>query len=228
MDIQYTLIRAKRKTLSMKVQPDGSLLVKAPPRATNTDIERFIKNNEKWISVHVENRKELFAKKNSFTLEPNDNLRLCGKLYPLKERAGGHAGFDEGVCFYVPQSMSDADIKRAVIVVYKALAGKILNAKVYKYAATMDVRFTGIKINSAKSRWGSCSALNKLHFCWRLVMADDDIVDYVVVHELAHCMFFNHSKKFWDFVGKVLPDYADRRRRLRDFEKVLAREDWDN
>jgi len=75
-------------------------------------------------------------------------------------------------------------------------------------------------------RWGSCSSRGSLNFSWRIMMADDAVIDYVVVHELAHLVEMNHSPRFWAVVAGVLPDYSKRRARLRLLNKKLEGEDW--
>ena len=84
-----------------------------------------------------------------------------------------------------------------------------------------------VPINSAKTRWGSCSGKNSINFSWRLIMADDYMIDYVVVHELMHIKVHNHSDRFWMHVAAVMPDYKERRLQLKEFQKRVANEDWD-
>ena len=84
-----------------------------------------------------------------------------------------------------------------------------------------------VKINEAKGRWGSCSSKKSLNFSWRLMMAGESVIDYVVVHELAHLKEMNHSPRFWAEVGRVLPDYPGRRAKLKELQKLLSVEDWE-
>jgi len=95
------------------------------------------------------------------------------------------------------------------------------------YAGLMSASPTAVKINGAKTRWGSCSAKKSLNFSWRLVMADDSVIDYVVVHELAHITEMNHSARFWAIVAGVLPDYKERQKQLKALQKRLNAEDWE-
>ena len=90
----------------------------------------------------------------------------------------------------------------------------------------MGVTPIAVKINSAMRRWGSCSSRMSLNFSWRLIMADDAIIDYVVVHELAHIKEMNHSARFWAVVESVLPDFRERKRKLKELQSRLSGEDW--
>ena len=96
------------------------------------------------------------------------------------------------------------------------LAKKVLPQKVEYYARIIGVTYGRITIRNQKTRWGSCTYEGNLNFnCLRMMMPAD-IVDYVVVHELCHRLEMNHSKKFWDHVAKILPDYKVSRRWLKE------------
>lgn len=95
-------------------------------------------------------------------------------------------------------------------------ARKIFPARVKYFAEIMDVTYGRITIREQKTRWGSCSGKGNLNFNWKLVRMPEEILDYVVVHELAHRKEMNHSKAFWEIVESVLPDYRKRRKWLRE------------
>lgn len=76
-------------------------------------------------------------------------------------------------------------------------------------AKTMGLAYKSLKINNAKTRWGSCGSSGNLNFTWRLIMAPKKVVDYVIVHELAHLKQMNHSPKFWNEVKLIIPDYKN-------------------
>ena len=99
---------------------------------------------------------------------------------------------------------------------YRTQARMVLTERVKFFARKYGFKVGKIRISSARTRWGSCSAKETLSFTWRLVMAPLDVIDYVVVHELCHLRELNHSKAFWARVEKILPDYKKRRRWLKD------------
>jgi len=88
-------------------------------------------------------------------------------------------------------------------------AQMIIPKRVEHFSKIMGVKPTSIKIGNAKTYWGCCSGKNRLTFPWRLMQASDKVIDYVVVHELAHIKEHNHSKQFWDEVESVLPNYRE-------------------
>lgn len=98
---------------------------------------------------------------------------------------------------------------------HQVLAGQVLRERAEYFAARMGVSFGRITIRDQKTRWGSCSARGNLNFNWRLILAPAEVLDYVVVHELAHRREMNHSERFWRLVESVLPDYVQRRSWLK-------------
>ena len=93
---------------------------------------------------------------------------------------------------------------------YVKMAKAILPGKIENYAKRMGVQPTGLTVTSARTRFGSCSGKNRLSFSWRLMAYPEAAVDYVVVHELAHIRYKDHSRAFYGFIESVLPDYRDR------------------
>ena len=98
---------------------------------------------------------------------------------------------------------------------YRAQAKQILTERVDLYAGQYGFQYKKIGITSARTRWGSCSADSALNFSWRLILTPMEAVDYVVVHELVHTVFHNHSRRFWKKVETIMPDYKERRKWLR-------------
>ncbi len=92
----------------------------------------------------------------------------------------------------------------------KKKAAEIIPSRVKYYSEIMEVKPTGVKITSAMTRWGSCSAKNSLCFSYRLMLYPIEVIDYVVVHELAHIKLKNHSKFFYQEIEKYMPNYKER------------------
>ena len=114
------------------------------------------------------------------------------------------------------------DTQRALIEKrYKKAASDFFPLRVQHFEKIMGVRHKKIAIRDQKTRWGSCSSSGTLSFNWRLIMAPPEVLDYVVVHELAHFYHMDHSKAFWSTVESVLPDYETHRRSLNEHGQEL-------
>lgn len=105
------------------------------------------------------------------------------------------------------KNYTDEDIK-----ILRKKAKEVIPQKVAYYSKIMGVEPTGVKINSAKKRYGSCSGKNSLNFSLFLMDKDERFIDYVVVHELAHIVHHNHSKEFYALIEKYMPDYKERKK----------------
>ena len=224
--MKYKLIRSKRSTIAIHITKDLTLEVRAPLKTPKAEIDRFVMSKWDWISRHLAVMEQHVSNKAEFALRYNDIVPLQGGEYPITAIEGNRAGFD-GECFFLPPGLPPDEIKREIVQVYRLVAKSLLTNKVIDYSKRMNVVPTAVKINGAKTRWGSCSSINSINFSWRLVMADVDVIDYVVVHELAHILEHNHSERFWRVVALVLPDYERRQKKLKELQKRLANEDWD-
>ena len=225
--IDYTLTHSKRKTIAIYVR-DGVVDVRAPLKAPKAEIDKFVNSKSDWITKNLTHSKERTEQKKAFTLDYGDTILYRGNEYPIVSKIGGRVGFDDNLKhFYIPLNLNSAQIKYACVQIYRMLAKRDLTGKVLDFAKKMNVMPIAVKINGATTRWGSCSSRKSLNFSWRLIMADDDVVDYVVVHELSHITEMNHSKRFWAIVESVLPDYRERQSRLKELQKKLNVEDWD-
>ena len=108
------------------------------------------------------------------------------------------------------KSVESGNVENVTLDKIKALADqalKIIPARVEYFARIIGVTYGNITIRNQKTRWGSCSSEKNLNFNWKLILAPPEVLDYVVVHELCHLKEMNHSKAFWDEVGKVMPEY---------------------
>lgn len=120
------------------------------------------------------------------------------------------------------KKMAEKQNKRILITEQQRAEGieealQVIPKRVAYYAARMGVTYGRITIREQKTRWGSCSSKGNLNFNWKLVLTEPELLDYVVVHELAHRIEMNHSADFWEIVEREMPDYKERRRRLKEF-----------
>jgi predicted metal-dependent hydrolase len=223
--MDYTLIRSKRKTVAIYIK-GRSVEIRAPLRMPKSDINKFVAAKENWIADKLAASSDQAARRECFSLEYGDSVTYRGRQYPIIAKDGSRIGFDS-VNFYMPPDLTTEQIKSACVQIYRKLAKRDLAERIAGFAERMSVVPAAIKINGAKTRWGSCSAKKNLNFSWRLMMAGDDVIDYVVVHELAHITEMNHSKKFWAVVESILPDYRERRLKLKVLQQKLNTENWE-
>jgi predicted metal-dependent hydrolase len=221
----YILTRSKRRTIALYVRDDATIEVRAPLKTPKQDIDKFVRSKADWIAGKVALKREQAAARAEFALAYGASVAYRGREYPIEAKPGSRCGFDD-TRFYVPPGLSPEQLQSAVAQVYRMLAKRDLSAKALDFAKRMGVMPSAVKINGAATRWGSCSAKKSLNFSWRLMMAEDAVIDYVVVHELAHITEMNHSDRFWAVVERVLPDCRERRMKLKALQRKLRLEDW--
>lgn len=187
-------------------------MVRAPIRASDKAIGDFVELHKSWIEKKL-------AQVGSRVVEPpkrfvhGEKFMFLGKSYPLEIVTGQKKLLVLGGSFYLSASVLD----KAELIFerwYRRQAKKIIQERVENFAGEYGFQYLGIKITSAKTRWGSCSSTGSLNFSWRLILAPLEQVDYVVVHELVHTIQHNHSKRFWRKVEMIMPDYKERKKWL--------------
>jgi len=223
--MDYMLVRSKRKTVALYVR-DGGVEVRAPVKMPKSEIDRFVLSKELWIKDKLEKLAEQNARRENFALNYGGIVTYRGREYPIVAIDGNSVGFD-GKRFYMPPELPPEQIKAACVQIYRALAKRHLTERTLEYAGRMSVNPAAIKINSAKTRWGSCSSKKSINFSWKLVVGDDSVIDYVIVHELAHLAEMNHSARFWAIIESLLPDYRQSRESLKELQRRLSDENWD-
>jgi predicted metal-dependent hydrolase len=219
--MEYILYRSRRKTLALRVTPDARLEARAPLNMPVSEIEAFILRKKTWIDKHLAAQKALLGENKPLHVDYGAFVPFKGKDYPIEARDATLAGFD-GECFFLPPGKNPMAVKYSIIETYKKLAKAVFHNQIGTYGKIMGFYPSAMRITSAKTRWGSCSSNDSVSFSWLLVTADITLIDYVVVHELAHIKEHNHSPRFWALVESVLPDYKKREKKLQDLRAKLC------
>lgn len=222
MPITCKVIRSKRKTLSLQVHRDGSVVVRAPLFTLSFQIRSFVKKMQAWI----EKQQKHFQKMPQITIrtfQDGATFLLLGAQYPLElTEASGKK--KPSIRFENAFKVSAPTIKKGKELLekwYRKEARRIFAQRLDEYATRHGLIYKALKLSSARTRWGSCSRQKNINLNWRLIMAPLDIIDYVIAHELAHTMHMNHSKRFWDQVEEIVPSHKTHKKWLKDFGRSL-------
>ena len=206
----YTLIRAKRRTLSLAVQPDGSVLVRAPRLLPRTAIDRFVRDRADWI----EKQRAIEALRPAHPFDTGDTLPFCGEALSLVCVPAARCVRRAGSVLTVPAGDRE-QVRARVIGWYRAQARAVFAARVRALAPLAGVTPGPVRVSSAKTRWGSCGNGDSVNLNWRLLLAPPEILDYVAVHELCHIGQRDHSGAFWARVAAIVPDWKQKREWLK-------------
>jgi len=201
----------RKKSADLRVE-EGAVSVVVPYDLSTERIEQLLKDKRRWIKEKILLQREAMSF-NPKQFVSGESFSYLGRNYRLKVVDGHFAPVKlvQGrLVVSVPGGASEPHmIRNALIRWYKRNAELKLQEKVSRYAAVIGVQPSGLGIKTFKSRWGSCSAKGRIDFNWKIIMAPNRMVDYVVVHELCHLKSHDHSAKFWKEVERVVPDYDD-------------------
>lgn len=213
--MRYTVIRSKRRSVSLSVTRQAEVVVRAPARLPLPEIHRFVSGRAEWVSCHLQKaQRRLELERLPYV--PGRRLRYLGQEVVLTASEGyASRARLEGESLLVPR-IRLPQARRLVWAWYRARAREVLGETVSRFAPQMGAWPKRVSLKDTVSRWGSCSASGNLGFSWRLVMAPPWVVDYVVVHELAHLSYLNHSAAFWHHVARHCPDFGRAQAWLRE------------
>ena len=208
------IIRSKRKSIALIIEHNGDFIVRAPIKALDKDIFDFIAKKQRWIQTKRTEQLNNFVK--PLTFANNEKVSILGKEYVILLYDKTIVKVADNI-LYLPLIKT----KEKLIKYLKKLALKVIKEELKDIAPVLDVKYESISINSAKTRWGSCSGSNKLHFTYKLMLCPMDVVDYIIIHELCHIKEKNHSKNFWKLVKTYYPDYKQCEKWLKEKWAVI-------
>ena len=216
----------RKKTISIQIK-NGLIDVRAPQHIAQVEIDSFIQKKMSWIKKKVDTQNKIITPKRKKFLN-NEYFLFMGKECKLnitvlknKKNCIDHSNIQ--IIMKEKDINNKSKVKIALEKTYRKYALKILTEKTMFIASSINVEPEKIKVRSYKGRWGTCSYKKDISFNWKLIMAPEKIIEYVIVHELCHLIHFNHSKNFWESVENILPDYKLRKDWLRTNEGLL---DW--
>lgn len=213
--------------------------VTTPSWISQAQIEAFLREKSAWITQHLEHQKQHQTTIEDSLFTPDAIIDYLGQAYtlrqvPLKQKAP----IIEEHTLHIPfegshQSTNEADyFHQATIKVLQHQALNHFKQRVHFFvqhiqkhhlsAAPLLSENPRVSLTKAKGRWGSCSTTGTIRLHWRLIHLSPNLIDYVVAHEVAHLAYMNHSADFWQLVERLIPDYKNRQKQLRQFAVLLS------
>ena len=226
VSVSYRFERSRRKSIGFTVGPEG-LVVRAPGWVPMREVDAAVQEKAAWILAKLQQMRE----RARLPLPPEPqwvhgaDLPYLGGTVRLCVVAQGQlpqaADLPEGVqalALQLPPAASAQQLREAAEAWFKQRARALFEERLRLYGPRLGVQHRRLSLSSARTRWGTARADGHIRLNWRLIHLPLAQIDYVVVHELAHLRVMDHSPRFWDTVGEVLPDYRERRRQLRSHE----------
>ncbi len=229
--LEYQLRRSKRrKTVEIQVRPEG-VRVLAPESVSQRWIDEFVASRRVWIETrYAELRRQLqLIETRQAELTDASQVLYRGVEYPLQIQADAdqsQVGFsDECISVAISRRVrkSKQDACRQLLEGWlRQQAEAVFAERVGEWSSRMALFPASIKVKSFRRKWGCCDSRAEVRFNWLLIMAPDDVLNYVVIHELAHLQHMNHSAAFWSLVSRYCPGYKRQQNWLKQQGATLV------
>ena len=225
--LKYDIIRSNRKKTATIDVVDGVVRVRVPNELSQDRINELITKKLSWIKKRISEQSSVQTTYNR-ELISGSPISYLGKRYKLK-RSVDHskdismqAGY---IVAKIDKNLSECDtealIRRNLVDWYTDKARIYLNRRSKYWASKMGVSYSSISIKNYRSKWGDCNSIKGISYNWRIMLAPQSVIDYVVVHELCHLTHMNHSKEFWALVTKYCPNWKEKRLWLKEHSRAL-------
>ena len=222
--LAYSVERSpkRRRSMALYLQPEGGVRILAPARASLDVILDFVRQRAGWIFNHLPRAKPApkFVTGEILTYR-GAPVRLEVTQDPTRRH--GVALRETVLEINIPHpDLSPKALREEVqlelTLWYKKQARREFQERLAFWAERLGVTYGRVILTNATRRWGSCNARNDIRLNWKLITLEPEILDYVAAHELCHVRHKNHARPFWRFLASVMPDWQERRRRLRAHE----------
>lgn len=219
MDIPTpTIIREHRHSITIHITREGEVVVKAPRLLPMFAINQFIRSKEDWIAQKLKKFEVHPIKKKQYV--EGEEFWYLGKTYKLHLSSSTEIKITDDQLIFPKALLFRA--QKELEAWYKKQAKEIISKRLTHHAEKMNALYSSVKFSDTKSKWGTCGVDNDLQFNWRLVMVPLMVLDYVVIHELAHTEEKNHSASFWRIVSRETPAYKQHRKWLNQHGHLLT------
>lgn len=219
--INYSLIKSSRKSIGIIVNTDGSVVVRAPQRATKKEIDDVINKRIDWILKHQKKFEQLGPAYSKWEFVDGEKHLFLGKEYIMRVTVGAFNNVTINGEFIDIECKNESMVKPLMEQWYRQKANKlipqIITPIVDKFNSLYDVSPNKISLKNMKSRWGSCSSKANISMNIKLIKSTESCIEYVMAHELCHLLQMNHSKNYYSLLTEFMPDWRERKKNLDHF-----------
>lgn len=219
--------RHRQRHMNLRVRPDGSLRVTCNKGISRKQIALFIRESEEFIKKCLGDINEKKIRYPSKKFISDESYLYLGERFPLRlvwswSQKIKIRVYDGIIEITAPLSSRSLERQEAMHKFLQKEAKIVLKERVENFAQKMKLYPHSLSVRGQKTRWGSCSSQGRINLNWKLMAAPPEVIDYVVVHELAHLQHMNHSLDFWSLVSQFLPAYQEAKRWLRAYEVEIG------
>lgn len=226
--IPFRVVFSKRRTLSIVVYPDCSVKVRAPQRASINHIKKVIHRKADWIKEKQDHFAKLPPVKTKTNYEEGELFSYLGDKLRLRILADivNRVDAEDGELVVRIIKNDKNKIKKLIANWYQESAKALLPERLKicrEIVSEIGIKYNGTPtIRKMRSMWGNCSRSGEIKLSYELMKAPIECIDYVIIHELCHLREFNHSKKFYELLCRVLPEWKERRKQLKEVTSLYG------
>jgi len=229
LDFNYLVRKSeRRRTLTITVHPDNRVVVSAPTTYPRKKILQFVEKKSDWVRKVLQANLQKARQSQGRKFQTGEKFLYLGREYVLRLELGTPSPIvlENGhILVRLPaagQAAEPSAVRKHLLNWYMARALVKVKEKVPVYSDLLGVKPRLVIIKSLKSRWGSCSVHGRISLAWNIIMAPEEVLDYLIVHELCHLVHHDHSSAYWRLVESVLPNHRERRLWLRNHGECLT------
>src|SRR2546427_1615686 len=205
-DLIYQVEKSERKTLSIYVEKNGRVLVKAPRDVPQKTLEKIIKLKQYWIYKSIAELQELNRTGVSREIANGEGFLFMGKSYRLRIEEGLNRPLRLSQGYFMLDLRQVENARRHFIEFYRQRGKEYIVDRVNRIKERLGVNPKVIRVMDLRNRWASRTEKG-LNFHWKVMLAPMTVIDYIIVHELAHYVKPGHGADFWKLVESVMPNY---------------------
>lgn len=222
--IRFEVKYKKRTSMSIHIDSYGNVEVHAPKGISDVHVIQALEGKWEWIQQKLKEMKARTLESTVKTYERGESFLYLGKEYPIQishdiNIQQDYVVFEGDTLHIFVKQLEDDKIKQALKRFYYQQCKMLVEKRIKSYQSHFKLKPRSIRITDNKTNWGTCDSRQQLTFNWKLAMAPQSVIDYVVVHEMCHMVHLNHDRSFWRLVGRILPDYKQQ-------ENWLALSSW--
>jgi predicted metal-dependent hydrolase len=209
----------RQRGMKLWVLPNSTIILRCSKNEKESVLQKFVSLNKDWIEKSLKKTQKLQFRYPQMAFSEGENFRILGQNYRFEIEKGTHKGFvytqGDLLILRTSKNLSHREIREKILDFYFQTAQRIIPERVQKLSQEMQLFPKKISLRKQRTLWGSCTREGHVQLNWKLISAPLSVLDYVIIHELAHLKHPNHSSRFWAEVEKFCQDHKTLRRWLR-------------
>ncbi len=218
--IPFHLRRGKPNRVRLFFSKDVTLCIETGTGVLGEFEKQFLISKQRWILKNFKTQKDVVNQKQSLVSLADRRVPILGEITEIQFTSDSKSYFKykrgESFTVFAPSRYLKAHKKKVLYFALREFASRYLTRKLEHLAEVTGSSYNRLRIKDHKSKWGSCSGLRNINLNWQLIFLEEELINYVIIHELMHLREMNHSSQFWAWVERYCPNYKTYRKQLKE------------